>query len=97
MGLRITVPVNLVKKMDVGKIIEATLRNDPKNAYTIMGLMVKKFDVNEADINGKSFKDWKPGQPTLYTKIRTTLEKLKKQAKVDSAKYERAVVYWWTG
>ena len=96
MGITIKVPVKDVKgKKDVRKVVEETLREDKNNAYTIMGLMIAKFDVKESDINGKPFSQWKEGHPSLYTKIRIALEKLKKEGRINSTKSGRAYVYWW--
>lgn len=97
MGLKIKVPVSEVRSKGTCEIVEETLRSDPKNAYTIMGLMVEKFNVREQDVLGKSFSNWKPGLPSMYTRIRTCLEKMHKEGKVNKRKHEKAFVYWWAG
>ncbi len=85
-----------VKKEDVCAKVEKRLRTDKENAYTIAGLMTEVFDVKDKAIENKPFKDWDKGLPTLYTRIRLCLEKLKKQGKVDSKKHSKAWIYWWT-
>lgn len=95
MPLKIKVPVSEIQKSDVRNKIEQILQEDSENAYTIMGLMVKGFNVKEQDVLNKPFSQWKKGLPTLYTRVRTTLEKLIREGKVKKAKHEKAFVYWW--
>lgn len=96
MTIKIKVPVKKVEKSpDVKKVIEDTLKFDPEFAYTISGLMVEKFGFQKTDIDNKPFSRWPKGAPTMYSKIRNTLEKLKEEGKVKSAKDEKAMVYWW--
>ena len=90
-------PVSEIKKNNVEDIVKAILSKDKANAYSIMGLMVEGFGVAEDDLNGKPFSQWKPGYPTLYTKIRLTLQRLVKEGKLESRKNGKAVVYWWSG
>lgn len=96
MGRTYKVPVEEVeKKQDVTSTVIEVLRNDPKNAYTIGGIMVEGFEVKEKDIENKSFSEWKKGQPTLYSAIRRTVDKLTEQGKLKQKKHGRATVYWW--
>lgn len=74
-----------------------TLESDSANAYTVGGLMIEKFGVKEKDIDGLSFKDWKPGHPTLYSRIKKCLERSVVAGRVKKAKHGRAYVYWWAG
>ncbi|MGC8580443.1 MAG: hypothetical protein ACP5MB_10365 [bacterium] len=80
---------------DVPEIVESTLKGDPKNAYTVLGLMVEQFGVRESAIASKPFNQWEKGLPTLYTRIRLALEKLVKENKVRKQKVGKAQVYWW--
>ncbi len=96
MGMTMRVPVDEVEKESVKDVVERALKSDPKNAYSIFGLMVLEFDIKESDINGKPFSQWKKGLPTLYTKIKTSLEKLAEEGKVTKGKKGKAYVYWWT-
>ena len=89
------IPVSKIMEGSVADIVENTLKSDPKNAYTIMGLMVEKFGIKEAAIDGKSFNQWNHGDPTLYTKIRLSLEKMVRESKVEKQKVGRAMAYWW--
>jgi len=91
------IPVAEINKKTTESIVEDTLKNDPKNAYTILGLMVEKFGVKESEIASKPFNQWKKGMPTMYTKIRLSLEKLVKEGKVKKQKVSKAQVYWWIG
>ena len=95
MAIKIKVPVSKIQKNDVQERVRETLSSDPNNAYTVMGLMVERFGVKKEDIDGKPFNQWKSGQPSMYTRIRTSLEKLKKEGKINSTKHGRAEVYWW--
>ena len=98
MPLTIKVPVKEIKaNRPVCETVEEKLKADAANGYTVMGFMVEYFGVKEADINGVPFKDWKKGQPSLYTRIRTCLERLHKEGKVGKSKRGQAFVYWWNG
>jgi hypothetical protein len=81
----------------VEEIVRATLANDPKNAYTIMGIMVEKFDVEEDAIASLPFNQWGKGLPSLYTRVRLALEKLVRDGEAKKGKSGRAQVYWWIG
>jgi hypothetical protein len=96
MPLTIKVPVKEIKaNRPVCETVEEKLKADPQNGYTVMGLMVECYNVKESEINGKPFKQWKKGYPSLYTRIRTCLEKLYKAEKVGKSKQKQAYVYWW--
>jgi hypothetical protein len=97
MGLTITVPVKslLEEKETVCEIVEKTLKNDPENAYTLAGLLITSFDVKESEIKGKSFSQWRKGLPAKYVKVKSCLNKLVEEKKVNQRKRGRAVVYWW--
>lgn len=95
MSLTRKTPVKeLEREKPVMETIEHKLRSDKDNAYTIAGLMIECFGVKESDID-KSFSLWKKGDPTLYSRIRKTLDKLTKQGKIKQVKKGRAVHYWW--
>jgi hypothetical protein len=83
------------ESQDVCAQVSETLKNDPKNAYTIGGLMITAFGVKQSDISNKSFSEWKEGQPTLYSRIRKCLDKAVALGKVKQKKHKRAMVYWW--
>lgn len=96
MTIKIKVPVKKIEESsDVRQVLEDTLKTDSEFAYTISGLMVKKFGFKESDIDNKPFSRWPKGAPTMYSRIRNKLEKLKEEGKVKSAKDEKAMVYWW--
>ena len=91
------IPVDQIRENSIEDTVRETLKNDPKNAYTILGLMVDKFDIKESDVASKPFNLWKKGLPTMYTKIRLALEKLVKEGKVKKQKVGKAQLYWWVG
>lgn len=93
--MKIKVPVKDIMKDEVEARLSKTLQSDPENAYTIGGLMVKVFGVNEDDISSKPFGQWKHGQPTLYSRIRNTLNRMVKEGKVKTMRHGKADVYWW--
>ncbi len=97
MGFTKKVPVTEVEGDSVEDVVLRTLREDPTNAYTIMGIMVEKFGVKESEVNGKPFSQWKKGYPSLYTKIRIALQRAAREGKVQSKKHGKAVVYWSSG
>ena len=91
------IPVDQIRENSIEDIVIEALKNDPKNAYTILGLMVDEFGIKESDIASKPFNLWKKGLPTMYTKIRLTLERLVKEGKVKKQKVGKAQLYWWVG
>jgi DNA-binding transcriptional regulator PaaX len=91
------IPVDQIKERSIEDTVRETLKNDPKNAYTILGLMVEKFGIKESDIASKPFNQWRKGLPTMYTKIRLALDRLVKEGKVRKQKVGKAYVYWWIG
>ena len=96
MGLMVKVPVKDVEgKPHVRTVVERTLQDDPKNAYTIQGIMVAKFGVPEEEIHSRSFSKRKAEYNTLYSQVRQALEKLVKEGKAKMGKHQRAMVYWW--
>ncbi len=97
MGFRIKIPVTEIQEESVYDKVATTLQNDRNNAYTIQGLMVTALDVKKSDMDDKPFSQWKKGEPTLYSKVRLSLEKLVREKKVSKAKSKKASVYWWTG
>jgi len=95
MGLTIKIPVKeITQERPVIEIIEEKLKSDKGNAYTILGLMIECFNAKERDIN-QPFRNWKRGQPTLYSRIRVALDKLVNQGKVKKAKKGKAMHYWY--
>ncbi|MFH1590905.1 MAG: hypothetical protein ABIC95_03170 [archaeon] len=95
MGMTIKVPVSEIGKDTTCKRVREILEKDPENAYTIKGLMVTAFDVNEKDIDGKRFSEWKKGQPQLYAKIKKCLNTLCVEGEIQAEKHGRAVVVHW--
>ena len=95
MALKIKVPVKELEKRNTCDIVEETLKGDPKNAYTVSGIMVAAFGVKEKDIANKAFRDWPKGLPTLYSRVTKCLNTMKKDLMVKSAKHGKAWVYWW--
>lgn len=96
MGRTYVVSVTEVeKKQDVMSEVAEFLRANPDKAYAIVGIMTHNFGVKEKEIDNKPFSEWAKGQPTLYSGIRRSLDKLIAQKKVKQKKYGRAIVYWW--
>lgn len=94
MGLTIKTPIKEInQEKPVIEIVEEKLKSDKNNAYTISGLMVECFGVKESDIN-QPFRDWKTGQPALYSRIRVALDKLIEEGKVKKGKKGKAIHYW---
>lgn len=98
------VPVDKVERESAGsveEVVRETLANDPRNAYTILGLMVEKFGVKEEAIASKPFNKWPKTLvmgyklPSLYTKIRLALETLVERGYAKKSTSGRAQVYWW--
>ena len=90
-------PIKTIKNDNVEEKIKSTLKKarEEGDAYTIAGLMIDAFGVKERDIHNKSFSDWPKGLPTMYTRIRVTLEKLVNEDRVIKEKYGKAYHYWW--
>lgn len=95
MGLKIKVPVKEIGRDNVYEKVKRKLMTDADNAYTVSGLVIEIFNVNKKQIENKPFRDWPAGLPTVYSRIRTSLNKLVKQNLVKTTKHGRAWVYWW--
>ena len=95
MTIKIKVPIKELEKMDVYSKVLSTLRDDSNNAYTVSGIMIQSFGVKTKQIENKPFRDWDKGLPSLYTKIRICLDKMKKHGMVNVKKHGKAWVYWW--
>ena len=95
MSIKIKVPIKELEEMDVYGKVQSTLRDDPNNAYTVSGIMIQSFGVKPKQIENKPFRDWDKGLPSLYTKIRICLDKMKKYGLVNVKKHGKAWVYWW--
>jgi len=93
-GITIKIPRSKLENGNVYDKVKAHLRKNPKDAYTTMGLMIELFGANEKDLNAP-FKDWPEGMPSLYTRIRLSLEKLKTEKLIDSKKHGKAYFYFW--
>ncbi|MHA1578347.1 MAG: hypothetical protein ACTSUQ_01805 [Candidatus Freyarchaeota archaeon] len=93
-GITIKIPRSQLEQDSVIDKVKDHLEKNPEDAYTIMGLMVEVFNYNPDDLNGP-FMTWPKDAPSLYTKIRLALEKLKKDKLVDSKKRGRANFYYW--
>jgi len=89
------IPIKDLDKEDACIKVEHKLQNDPDNAYTISGLIVKVFGIKESQIENKPFRDWPKGVSGLYSRINNCLIKLKAEGYVKSIKHERAWVYYW--
>src|SRR3989344_1113223 len=95
LNMKIKIPIKEMEKDDVYSKVEDTLKKDPNNAYTIGGIMVTAFGVQEEDIHNKPFSAWKKGQPTLYGRIDRCLKKMAQNGFANCRKHERAMVYWY--
>jgi hypothetical protein len=89
------VPVRSLEKTSVKDKVENILSADKKNAYTVQGIMVEHFGVKKDEICNKPFSVWKKGYPTLYSRIRSSLIKLRTERKVGSGKHGKADVFYW--
>jgi len=93
-GITIKISRNELEDGNTYDRVKEHLQKNSKDAYTIMGLMVELFGVNAKDLNGP-FKDWPKGMPSLYTRVRLALEKLKAEKLIDSKKHGKAYFYFW--
>jgi len=94
--MKIKIPVSELRKTSSFDKIKEALQKNPKDAYTISGLLVEVLGIKKADIENKTFSDWPKGVPSKYTKVRLYLEKLCSQGLVKRDKHERAWVYYWS-
>jgi len=94
-GITIKIPRSELESGNVYDKIKEHLQRNPKDAYTIMGLMITLFGASEEKLNGP-FKDWEQGMPSLYTRVRLALEKLKAEKLIDSKKHGKAYFYFWS-
>jgi len=93
-GITIRVPLDEVQEDSVYDKVVTHLKSNPKFAYTIGGLIVELYGYKAEDLNAP-FKDWPKGAPSQYTRVRLSLEKLKKEGLVEAKKQGRKVLYWW--
>ncbi len=93
-GITIKIPRSQLESNDVHEKVKQHLRKNPEDAYTISGLMVEIFGANAKDLNAP-FKYWPKGMPSLYTRIRLVLEKLKAERIIDSKKRGKGYFYFW--
>ena len=56
--------------------------------------MINVFGVKQGDMGG-GFTKWKQDLPTMYSRIRTCLEKLSQEGKVIKKRQGRADYYYW--
>jgi len=90
------ISIKKLKEQSVEEKVEEFLKNSTENsAYSIQGIMMELFHIEEEDIKGVSFKDMKKGLPTLDSRIRRTLELLIKNDKIKKRKYSNAYYYYW--
>jgi len=87
------IPIKKLEQKSVCEEVEEFLQKDRGNAYHVGGIMINAFDVKQKEING-SFKTWKKGKATLYSRIRNCLERLVKEGKVNKRRQGRADYYW---
>lgn len=93
-GITIKIPRSQLESNNVIDKIKKHLQANPKEAYTIMGLMVEIYGIDKEKLNGP-FSTWPEGAPSLYTRIRLALEKLKAEGLIDSKKHGKAQFYFW--
>lgn len=89
------IPRSQLENGDVYEKVKEHLRRNPKDAFTIGGLIVELFGANAKDLNAP-FKDWPKGLPSLYTRISHALKKLKAEKVIDSKKHGKAYFYFWS-
>ena len=93
-GITIKIPRSQLETESVLDKVKNHLQENPAYAFTRIGLMVEVFGFTEEDLNGP-FSDWPKGAPTLYTRIKLALEKLKDEGLVESRKQGKKFLYWW--
>lgn len=79
---------------NVPKEVRNFLQKNKENAYTIQGILINLYGIKEKDVRGVSFKNMKKGLPTLYTKVRRTLEKLVEEGKANKKQRGHAIYYY---
>jgi hypothetical protein len=92
-GITIKIRRSQLESDSVGDKVKEHLKKNKDDAYTIMGLMIEIFGIDREKLNGP-FTTWPNGAPSLYTRIRHVLEKLKEEGVVDSKKQGKAVFYF---
>ena len=92
--ITIKVPRSQLETESVLDKVKKHLQENSAYAFTRMGLMVEVFGFKEEDLNGP-FSDWPKGGPTLYTRVRLALEKLRDEGLVESSKQGKKFLYWW--
>jgi len=93
-GITVKVPRSQIKAESVLDKVKKHLQENSDYAFTRIGLMVEVFSFKKEDLNAP-FRDWPKGAPTLYTRIRLALEKLKDEGLVESSKQGKKFLYWW--
>lgn len=92
--ITVKVPLTDIQKESVQQKVLAHLKADPKNAYTIGGILVDLYGYDAIALNAP-FKEWPKGAPTQYTRVRHALERLKKEKLIESKKDGKRGLYWW--
>lgn len=93
-GITIKIPRSQLETESVLDKVKKHLQENSDYAFTRSGLMVEVFGFKKEDLNAP-FRDWPKGAPTLYTRIRLALEKLKDEGLVGSSKQGKKFLYWW--
>ena len=93
-GITIKVPRRQLETESILDKVKKHLQENSDYAFTRIGLMVEVFSFKAEDLNAP-FRDWPRGAPSLYTRIRLALEKLKNEGLVESLKQGKKFLYWW--
>jgi len=93
-GITVKVPRSKLETESVLDKVKKHLQKNSDYAFTRAGLMVEVFGFKKEDLNAP-FRDWPKGAPTLYTRIRLALEKLKVEGLIESSKQGKKFLYWW--
>jgi hypothetical protein len=89
--------VKMAKKdmrVSVESKVELLLSENPEDAYTINGILIEAFGVDAKDLHGP-WSQWPGKLPTLYGRVRRTLDRLVVAGKVTKAKNGPASFWAW--
>jgi hypothetical protein len=95
-GLTIKIPKSEVETETTYEKVKAHLKKNPEYAYTRAGLMVEVYKQRPEDLN-RPFGKWPEGAPSQYTRIRLSLDKLRKEGVIETKKQGKKFLYWWKG
>ncbi len=74
--------------------VEGFLRAHSKDGYTINGILVEAFGADPEKLNGP-WNRWPATLPTLYGRVRRTLDRLHAAGRLTKTKIGKAVFWAW--